>query len=80
MTFHERSYSAQLENERNSSTCRCGRSKANGQPLCSGCYYSLTRMQRLALTRQLGSGYEEAWEDAVDTLVELGRVKQEPKR
>ena len=58
----------QLVRELSGTTCRCGRTKKANQTFCSKCYYALPEAMRLALCRRLGSGYEEAYDEAVREL------------
>lgn len=54
--------------ELRSEECQCGRAKKRGWALCHKCYSSLPHEMQIALYRQIGDGYEEAYEEAVAWL------------
>jgi hypothetical protein len=48
--------------------CRCGKVKASHQTFCSRCYHRLAPSLRTALYRDVGEGYEEAYDAACSVL------------
>jgi hypothetical protein len=53
---------------RKAEECLCGREKSSGRSFCYHCYKELPGDMQKALYRQIGDGYEEAFEDAVAWL------------
>jgi len=51
-----------------SNGCQCGGHKKPRQALCWSCYRQLPTEMRMALYRPVGSGFEEAYEEAVKWL------------
>lgn len=45
-------------------TCQCGYQKQARQTFCKGCYFALPRPMRQSLYRQIGNGYEKAYDEA----------------
>ena len=59
---------SELIKELRGTICRCGSEKGTRMTFCRPCYFSLSKPQQMALYKQLGDGYEEAYADAVTTL------------
>lgn len=59
-----------LVRELNGATCRCGSRKVLGHTFCRECYSELPSETRLALLRELGAGYEQAYARAAAFLDE----------
>ncbi len=57
-------YAKELDSEE----CQCGRTKKSRMSFCYTCYKSLPRDIQRALYALIGSGYEEAYEEAVACL------------
>lgn len=57
-----------------SDECICGQDKNTGMPFCNKCYFTLPRYARPGLYKQVGRGFEESYEAAVQILTEEGRV------
>ena len=55
-------------NELDGKECQCGRTKKSRMSFCYTCYKSLPRDIQRALYALIGSGYEEAYEEAVACL------------
>ncbi|MCA9270504.1 MAG: hypothetical protein KDA41_18610 [Planctomycetales bacterium] len=49
-------------------TCRCGAAKKTRQTFCRRCWYRLPLPLRGRLYSRFGSGYEEAYAEAVELL------------
>jgi len=58
--------------ELNSDGCMCGRAKQPGKSFCYGCYKKLPPEKQKALYRKIGSGYEQAYDDAHTYLTREG--------
>jgi hypothetical protein len=56
-------------------TCRCGSSKAMKQTFCRRCYYALPAALRNALYREMGYGYEQAYDEAVAYLLRSAKER-----
>ena len=54
----------------------CGKAKMPKQSFCRPCYFSLPEDMRKALYRRFGSGYEEAYDDAKDWLIQERLAKE----
>lgn len=54
--------------ELTSEECQCGKTKKSGFSFCYFCYYLLPRDMQRDLYNQLGHGYEEAYDAAVEFL------------
>ena len=52
----------------------CGNAKAKSQSFCRPCYFKLTVEMRTALYKRFGSGYEEAYWEAKDYLIQEQRA------
>jgi hypothetical protein len=63
-----------LTNELQGFTCRCGRAKKPAQTFCRPCFMVLPHLQRRALYKTLGNGYEAAYFAAVEVLAEKNRM------
>jgi hypothetical protein len=50
----------------------CGRAKQPGKSFCYGCYKKLPPEKQKALYRKIGSGYEQAYDDAHTYLTREG--------
>ena len=57
-----------------SNGCACGRHKDKGKSVCYGCFKLLPPGIRQGLYLQMGAGYEEAYEEAVEFLAGEGRA------
>jgi len=62
------SLKVELVRELSGTKCRCGRTKKANNTFCNKCYFKLPDDMRFALYRRLGSGYEEAYDAAVQEL------------
>ncbi len=49
-------------------TCQCGAWKRAKRPFCVHCYKALTPDRQRALFKELGSGYDAAYNDAMSVL------------
>lgn len=54
--------------ELRSNECYCGKSKEVGRSFCYTCFKKLPGHLQKPLYNKIGSGYEEAYEDAVNFL------------
>ena len=57
-----------LHNELQGSVCRCGNKKISGRTFCNACWSIIKGPPRKGLYRAFGSGYEEAYAEAVRQL------------
>ena len=48
--------------------CACGKTKRERTAFCFPCFKQLPRTYQMALYQDIGDGYEEAYEDAVEWL------------
>ncbi len=55
--------------------CKCGAQKKPMESFCYTCYKALPRDTQKDLYKRFEQGYVTVYEQAVDTLTELGRVK-----
>jgi hypothetical protein len=63
-----------LVRELRGTVCRCGKPKSAGFSFCGVCYHSLPGdVQKRLYNRIDGSGYEQAYEEAVIILRQKGR-------
>lgn len=52
--------------------CACGKTKRERTAFCYPCFQQLPRTYQMALYQDIGAGYEEAYEDAVEWLTNNG--------
>jgi hypothetical protein len=50
--------------------CACGKTKRERTAFCYPCFQQLPRTYQMALYQDIGAGYEEAYEDAIQWLRE----------
>ena len=56
-------------------TCVCGRPKESRKSHCRSCFFKLPTEKQKALYKRFYAGYEEAFEDSVKYLTEIGEIQ-----
>lgn len=57
--------------------CKCGNPKKAMRSFCGRCYYALPEGLRDRLYNRFMDGYEDAFAEALEHLVDIGRVNNE---